>query len=299
MIGSSLGVAQSDDPVRAIQEAATVARRSAGESITRAALVLTAGPDGAAASGTRIRDTFGEIPTVGASVEAILSDAGIVTSGAAVMCFHGDSLVPSVGCGGRAAGLSAATERAGRLILSGARDRRHYPRGLAFAFARPVVAPGDFSLRWRLLVGPKLLTVFGVSAGPALHAPGSEDPGDLVVLCIEGPYQRGLGVDGGLVPGEPPPAAATLVHGAADAAMTAVKRLEGQTPRAALVAESASRHARLGDRAKDEWMAMRDRIGPDVPCLGWLSGVTCGYGRDATAASEAGALVVAVMGAAP
>ncbi len=88
------------------------------------------------------------------------------------------------------------------------------------------------------------------------------------------------------------------MHGAADAAATAVKRLEGQPVRAALVAESAARHAGLGRAVRDEWLAMRERIGPEVPCVGWLTTAEGAYGRAATA-GDTGSLIVVALGEVP
>ncbi len=299
-IRSSIGVAQDDDLLRAIHDAAARAC-STGDDAPRAALVLAAGAGKADALRAAAREAFGRIPIVGALVSGILTDAGVLESGAAVLCFHGDALVPSVASGGRGAGLSAATERAGRLILAGGSDRRHYPRGVALAFAGPgsESCASSFLSRWRQIAGPKLRTVFSATAGEALCGPGSEDPGDLAVLCLEGAHQSGVGVAGGFPPGDSMPDAATLVHGAADAATTAVKHLEGHPVRAALIAESAARHAALGSAARAEWVAMREQIGAEVPCLGWLTRAEGGSGRGVIAAGEAGSVIVAALGDAP
>jgi uncharacterized protein YigA (DUF484 family) len=296
-ISGSIGLSRGDDLLQALQGAAEAAWRSGGDTLPRAALVLVAGAGNAELLAAAARKALPRVPLAGGLVAGILSDGGVTTSGAAVCCFYGD-LNPSVALGGRAPGLSAATERAGRLMLAGAPDRRHYPRGMALAFARPVATSftEEFLVRWRHLAGPKLRTVFSATSGDPLSGPGSESPGELAVLSIEGAYQSGIGVAPGFVPGETVPDAATLVHGSADAATTAVKRLEGQTVRIALVAESAVRHAALGPAAREEWMAMRDQIGLDVPCLGWLTRAECGYGRGVTASGETGSVVVAALG---
>jgi hypothetical protein len=301
MIRSAFGVAAGDDPVRAIQEAAAAARRSAGEFAPKAALVLVAGGRGASGLGAVAYEAAGRVPVAGASVAAILTDAGRLGAGAAVMCFYGDTLSPSVVCVGRPMDLAAATERVGRLILAGASERRHFPRGVALAFAPPVtesLAEG-FLVRWRHLAGPKLRTVISAAAGRPLCAPGAAEPGNLAVLCLEGAYKSGVGFTGACGPGEGTSEAATLVHGAADAATTAVKRLEGQPVRAALIVESAARHAGLGTAARDEWLAMREQIGLDVPCVGWLTTAEGAYGRGVTAGDTGSVIVVAIGEALP
>lgn len=298
-ISGSIGLSRGDDLLRALQDAAEAARRSGGDA-PKAALVLVAGAGQTEALATAARESLPRIPLVGGLVAGILTDGSVLTSGAGVLCFYGD-VVPTIASGGRVAGLSAATERAGRLILAGAPDRRHYPRGLALAFSRPGAASftEEFLVRWRALAGPKLRTIFSATSSDPLCGSGLEAPGELAVLSLEGAYQSGIGVAAGFVPGESIPDAATLVHGAADAATTAVKRLEGHPVRVALIAESAVRHAALGAAARDEWTAMREQIGPDVPCLGWLTRAECGYGRGVTASGETGSVVVAALGDAP
>jgi len=300
-VRSSIGVTRDDDPVRAIHEAAAAARASGGNEAPKAALVISAGAAPADALRTAARESLRGIPIAGMGVAGILTDNGVLIAGAAVLCLFGETLFPSCACGGRAASLRSATERVGRLILSGACDRRHYPRGLALAFARPVAGScvAEFMRPWRHITGPKLRTIFSATSEEALYGPCSEDPGALTVLTLEGAYESGLGVASGFVPGETVPDATTLVHGAADAAATAVKRLEGHSVRAALIAESAQRHAALGIAARDEWMAMREQIGRDVPCLGWLTRVEFGAGRGLVATTETGSVVVAALGDTP
>ena len=300
VIRSSFGIAESADPLRAIPDAAAAARRAAGDEQPKAALVLVAGEASARGLGAIAYEAAGGVPVAGASVTGILTDAGLLTVGAAVMCFYGDTLSPSVICAGRPMGLPAATERVGRLILAGASERRHFPRGVALAFAPPVTESltDGFLVRWRHLAGPKLRTVISVAAGQPLCGPGTADPGDLAVLCLEGVYKSGVGIASGTGPGESNSDAATFVHGAADAAATAVKRLEGQPVRAALIAESAARHATLGRAVRDEWLAMREQIGLDVPCVGWLTTAEGAHGRGA-AAGDTGSVIVVALGEAP
>lgn len=300
MIRSSFGIAEGDDPLLAIREAAAAARRSAGDERPKAALVLVAGGGAAPGLGAAACESVGGVPVVGASVTGVLTDGGRLTAGAAVMCFYGEALSPCVVCAGRPMGLSAATERVGRLILAGASERRHFPRGVALAFAPPVTESlmDGFLVRWRHLAGPKLRTVISAAAGRPLYGPGGADPGTLAVLCLEGVYKSGVGIASGAGPGEPTSDQTTFVHGAADAAATAVKRLEGQPVRAALIAESAARHDALGGAFRDEWLAMREQVGPEVPCVGWLTTAENAYGRGATA-GDTGSVIVVALGEAP
>src|SRR5260370_38028147 len=91
-------------------------------------------------------------------------------------------------------GLSAASERVGRLVLAGASERRHFPRGVALAFAPPVTESltDAFLVRWRHLAGPKLRTVIS-AAGRPLCGHGAAEPGNLAVLCLERAYKSGVG----------------------------------------------------------------------------------------------------------
>jgi hypothetical protein len=297
-IRSSLGVTRSTDLVGAVARAAATARQALGEQTPRAALVVTAGAADARRVNEALRQACGEVPMVGGSVEAILSDGGVMDSGAAVVCFTGDALAPALVSAGPARCLVAAADRAGRLALAGAAHRRHYPRGLAVAFARPDVpdTPPEFMARWRELVGPKLRTIFTQVSGGTLYGSASNDPGCVAVLCLEGSYQTGLGAAQGFAVGDSIPDVATLVHGSVDAAMTAVKWLEGQPVRLALVVESAGRYRGLGAAGAAEWHDVRERIGADVDCLGWLTHAECAAGRGIVPDGSTGTMIVAALG---
>jgi hypothetical protein len=245
-----------------------------------------------------VTDTLGVIPWAGGVVPGILTDDGIITAGAAVMCFSGEVLAPSVASSGVSDDLGAATDRVGRLILAGAVYRRHYPRGMALAFARSGSSvPGEFPARWRGLAGPRLRTILNVLTGPAYHGPGIEESGLLTVLCLEGAHQTGVGVAPGL-----DGTAATiplLVQCAVEAALSASKRLEGQPARAALIVESAERFRRLGAASRDEWAAIREKVGHDVPCLGWLVRSAHAFGRGVIGGGSSDAVAVVVLGDVP
>ncbi len=301
-VRSSVAVVTGTD-ARAAQDAAVLARRALGADPPKAALILTSGAASGATGWEAAREVLDRVPLVGGSVPGILSDDGLVASGAAVVCFAGGAISPSFAGGGRAAGLVAAADRAGRLILAGAGHRRHFPRGLALAFARSNAggAHVEFLARWREIAGPKLRTVLSALPGEFLYSSGSEAPGILAVLCLEGPFQSGVGVTGGTqdAPRGESTDPAMLAHGAADAALTAIKKLEGQPARAALIVENLDRYIGLGAAGRDEWAAMRETIGRDVPCLGWLTAAESAGGRGVVAPGSTGSVIVTVVGDAP
>jgi FIST N domain len=295
-VSSSVGAVRGDDLLCAATEAATAARRSLADVAPQAALVLTAGGQASDAMVPALRDALGSIPMAGGAVAGILTHEGVIDAGAAVMCFAGERLSPSTGCGAAAADLQAATERAGRLILSGSASRRRYPRGVALAFTREGTGSltAEFLAPWRTVMGPKLRNV--CSAVGSIYSSGMTAPGHLAVLCLEGHYQSGFGLANGYVPGEVPVDLEALVHGAADAASIAVKRLDGQPVRAVLVAQSAARHAALGRLAREEWAAVREQVGAHVPMLGWLTAAECGCGHGTMPTGERGSLIVVALG---
>ncbi len=137
--------------------------------------------------------------------------------------------------------------------------------------------------------------------GEFLYSSCSVDPGVLAVLCLEGSFQNGVGVTEGAHDAlraesiDP----ATLAHSAADAALTATKKLEGQPARVALIVENLERYVGLGAAARDEWAAMRETIGRDVPCVGWLTTAESATGRGVVAPGPAGSIIVTVIGDAP
>jgi hypothetical protein len=295
-VSSSVGAARGGDLLRAAIQAATAARQSLAEVAPQAALVLSAGGPAPDALMPTLKEILGSIPMAGGTVKGILSHEGVIDSGAAIMCFAGERLSPSTGCGAAAADLQAATERAGRLILSGSASRRRYPRGVALAFTPEGTGSltAGFLAPWRTVMGPKLRNI--CSAVGSIYASGANGPGHLAVLCLEGHYQSGFGLANGYVPGEVPLDAEALVHGAADAASIAVKRLDGQPVRGVLVAQSAARHAALGPLARAEWMAVREQVGSHVPMVGWLTAAECGCGHGTMPTGETGSLIVVALG---
>jgi hypothetical protein len=136
--------------------------------------------------------------------------------------------------------------------------------------------------------------MLNVLAGPVYYGPGTQRPGSLTALCLEGAYQTGIGVAqciGGVMP-----TSGMLVQCAVEAALCASKRLEGQPPRAVLVAESIERYHRLGSASGDEWTAIREKVGPDAPCLGWLAGSAFAFGRGVSAGGSAESVIIVAMG---
>ena len=95
------------------------------------------------------------------------------------------------------------------------------------------------------------------------------------------------------------PSPETLVHGAADAMLTAVKRLEGRPARLVVVIESAERHRKLGAGFAEEWTAMRGALEERTPCVGWLGGHVAAFGRGVQPTDAPGALIAVALGDAP
>lgn len=62
-----------------------------------------------------------------------------------------------------------------------------------------------------------------------------------------------------------------LQHATQDAAVTALKRLEGQAPSAVLVVEGAARRAVQNGSGRREWEMIREQVPAGTPLLGWLT----------------------------
>ena len=218
-------------------------------------------------------------------------------SGALVVCV--------ANADGAASGVAATTGRdivdasqaAARLILSGWPFRARYPRGLGIAFARPDA--GDSALRfldsWRDFMGPKMRTVCSVLPSPVLYGGSGNTEPRVSVACVEASYATGLGWSDATSD----PSSEALVHGAADATLTAVKRLDGRPARLVLVIETAARHTQLGSAARDEWTAIRTQLDDSTPCAGWLVDEVAAYGRGVQPVAAPGALVVVAIGDSP
>src|SRR5436190_1361664 len=244
----------------AVTRAATTAASRLHGATPHLALVITASPAGDAMA--EARGVLGRIQVAGGASALLLTDDGPMKSGALVVCV--------ANADGAASGVAATTGRdladagqaAARLVLSGWPFRARYPRGLGIAFARS--DSGDAALR-------------------------------LSVACLEASYTTGLGWSDAT--GEPSTEA--LVHGAADATLTAVKRLDGRPARLVLVVQTAARHARLGAAAREEWAAIRAQLDESTPCAGWQVEDVAAYGRGVQPVAAPGALVIVAIGDSP
>ena len=294
----TIGVSSHPDPDVAIGEAASSAGRRLGAVAADFALVITAGAPARDAVGS-LREVLGHVSVAGGSATALLTDHGPLREGALV--------VGVVNADGAASGVAATAGRdlrdagqaAARLVLAGWPFRARDPRGLALAFARPVGddAAQTFLTSWRDFMGPKMRTVCSVMDGPvygrAACAPLAS------VACVEAPYASGIGYTDALPSDGVAPSTDTLVHGAADAMLTAVKRLEGRPARLVLVIESAARHRMLGAAFAEEWAAMRGALEDRTPCVGWLGGHVAAYGRGVQPTNAPGALIAVALGDSP
>jgi hypothetical protein len=283
----------------AVARAASIATSRLHGATPDLALVVTAGSP-VADAGTHVRSVLGRIQIAGGATAAILTDDGPMKEGALVACVaNADGAASGVAAtAGRS--LADAGQAAARLILSGWPFRARYPRGLGIAFARP--ATGDSAQRfldsWRDFMGPKMRTVCGVMSSPVLYGGAAGKTPSVSVACLEAPYATGLGYTDATC-AEGIPSRDALVHAAADATLTALKRLDGRPAKLVLVIESAERHAILGDAAREEWTAMRSQMEDGTPCVGWLVEEAAAYGRGVQPTTARGPLVVVALGDAP
>jgi hypothetical protein len=279
----------------AVTRAATTAASRLHGATPHLALVITAAPDGDTMA--EVRGVLGRIQVAGGASASLLTDDGPMKSGALVVCVaNADGAASGVAAtSGR--DLAAAGQAAARLVLSGWPFRARYPRGVGIAFGRS--DSSDSALRfldsWRDFMGPKMRTVCGVLGSPVLYGGHDSAEPRVSVACLEAPYATGLGWSDAT--GEPSTEA--LVHGAADATLTAVKRLDGRPARLVLVVETAERHARLGSAAREEWAAIRGQLDESTPCGGWLVNDVAAYGRGVQPMAAPGALVVVAVGDSP
>ena len=295
----AIGISSHPDPDLAVGEAAGSAGRRLGGSAPDFAMVVTAGKVARDAVGA-LREVLGHISVAGGSATALLTDHGPLREGALVVCVRNADGAASgvVATGGR--DLCEAGQAAARLILAGWPFRARYPRGLAFAFARPVGhdAAQTFLAAWRDFMGPKMRTVCTMLGGPVVYGRGPANPLSSVA-CVEAPYASGIGYTDAMPLDGVDASPDSLVHGAADAMLTAVKRLEGRPARLVLVIESAERHRTLGASFAEEWAAIRGALEDRTPCVGWLGAHVAAYGRGVQPTDAPGALVTVALGDAP
>lgn len=291
---ASVGFADCPDLRRAALEAADMAKTGLGGSQCRVAIVVTAGVFGDDAS-RGLKSLFGPIGIAGGSAAALLTEHGIVRHGVLVITLatEGDAATGAAAVCGRDAGEAGG--RAARIILAGWPFRLRYPRGLGLAFLTEGSSLA-FLGTWREFMGPKMRTVCGVLGRP-LHGAGGDDA-SASVACLEASYATGLGYAEGHV-SDPEPEPARLIHGAAEATITAVKRLDERSAKLVLVFESVARAQALGDAAEHEWARVQAAAGDRAPCVGWLCESVAGYGRGIQPVGDPRALIVAAVGDPP
>src|SRR5215475_12405337 len=149
----AIGISTQSDPDKAIAEAAGIAGRRLGAALPDFAMVVTAGAAARNAVGS-LRDVLGHISVAGGAATALLTDHGPLKEGALVIgVSNADGAASGVATSGR--NLCDAGQAAARLVLAGWPFRARYPRGLAFAFARPVGdnAAQTFLTAWRDFMG--------------------------------------------------------------------------------------------------------------------------------------------------
>jgi hypothetical protein len=294
-----LGFASRCPGQEAVARAASIAASRLHGATADLALVVTAGTPVTDAA-LHARNVLGRIQIAGGATAAILTDDGPMKEGAVVACVaNADGAASGVAAtAGR--GLADAGQAAARLILSGWPFRARYPRGLGIAFARP--ATGDsaqqFLDSWRDFMGPKMRTVCGVMTSPVLYGAAAGTTANISAACVEAPYATGLGYTDA-TGADGTPSTDALVHAAAEATLTALKRLDGRPPKLVLVIESAERHAILGSAARQEWAAMRSQMEDGTPCVGWLVDQAAAYGRGVQPTTARGSLIVVALGDAP
>jgi hypothetical protein len=295
----AIGLSADRDPDAAIAEAAGLAGRRLGSANPDFALVVTAGTVARDAVGA-LRAVLGPISVAGGAATALVTDHGLSKEGALVVCVaNADGAASGVAAtAGR--NVCEAGQAAARLVLAGWPFRARYPRGLAFAFACPEGenAAQTFLASWRDFMGPKMRTVCTVLGGAAAYGRGAAQP-LASVACVEAPYASGIGYTDAMPTDGVTPTPETLVHGAADAMLTAVKRLEGRPARLVLVIESAARQRMLGSALTEEWAAMRGVLEDRTQCVGWVGDHVAAYGRGVQPTDAPGALVVVTLGDAP
>jgi hypothetical protein len=292
----SIGVSVDSDPDVAIGEAAGRAGRRLGTTAADLALVATAGSTARDAVGA-LREVLGHVPVAGGAVTALLTDHGLMREGALVVCVSNADGAASGVAATAGRDLSEAGQAAARLVLAGWPFRARYPRGMAFAFGRSdgADAAQTFLASWRDFMGPKMRTVCSVLGGAAVYGRAAKPP-VVSVACVEAPYASGIGYTDALPTDGVTPSPETLIHGAADAMLTAVKRLEGRPPRLVLAIESEDRQRRLGPAFSAEWAAMRGQLDERTPCVGWVGSHVAAYGRGVQPTDAPGALIVVTLG---
>lgn len=294
-----VGFAAHADTAWSSVRALAMARSGLEGATPQLALVVTAGIPSADPVAT-VRAVLGPVAVAGGGTSMLLTNQGPIREGALVVCIANSEGAVSGAAATSGGSLSEASQGAARLILAGWPFRLRYPRGLGVAFARPGFGPParEFLDAWRPFMGPKMRTVCGVMPLPVLYGSAKTDP-VASVACLEASYSTGLGYANGFAEDGSAPDVGTLIHGAADAALTALKRLEGHCPRLVLVVESLARYKALGATAAEEWAAIRAEVSDGAPCVGWLCDRVAAYGRGVRPVDAPGSMVVVAVGDPP
>ena len=291
------GSASHPDPSQAVGRAAALAGARLDGLDADLALVVTAGaPRGDVVA--EARRVLGSVAVAGGEVAALLTDHGPMQSGALVIAIANAEGAASGAATTGAREPKDAGRAVARLTLAGWPFRAHYPRGLGIAFARAAAEDSALAFldAWRAYMGPKMRTVCCTVASNLVH--GGADA-TASVAAIEASYATGLGYHDAAAADGGPVTRAQLVHGAADAALTALKRLEGRPAHLVLVIASAERQALLGAAAADEWSAIRSLVDERTSCVGWVSERVAAYGRGVQPTAAPGPLVVLAVGESP
>lgn len=291
------GSASHPEAAQAVGRAATLAGERLNGVDAELALVITAGTPGGDVIGDT-RRILGGVAVAGGQVAALLTDHGPMQSGALVIAIANAEGAASGAAATAAREPKDAGQAVARLTLAGWPFRAHYPRGLGIAFTR--AATDDSALAfldsWRGFMGPKMRTVCCTLASNVVHGAAGATAS---VAAIEASYATGLGYHDAAASDGGPATPASLVHGAADAALTALKRLEGRPAHLVLVISSAERQALLGGAAADEWVAIRSLVDDRTPCVGWVSERVAAYGRGVQPTAAPGSLIVLAIGESP
>jgi hypothetical protein len=280
--------------MQALLAAATAARADLDGTTPHLAIAVTTTSPGGDVN-RAIRGVLGPVGVTGGVSAGLLTDQGLITEGALVLCVsnaEGGASGVAATAGRR---LSDAAQAAARLVLAGWPFRGRYPRGIGVSFAgHGSGAPAaGFLTPWRELMGPKMRTVCGTMMGEVF---GSSTTVPLAsVGCLEAPYLMGLGLAEGGNDSD------VMIHGSVDATRTALKWLEGRPARLVLALESAARYRALGAAAAREWTAIREQVrehdaASSGPCVGWLCDEVAAYGRGVHPVDVPSALVVAALG---
>ena len=298
MLRIGYGIAKLPDALEAIIAAANMARDSLDGATPHLAIVVTTAPPRGDVT-RAVRSVFGPVGITGGVTAGLLTEQGLVTEGALVLCVSNAEGAASGVAATSGRRLADAAQAAARLVLAGWPFRGRYPRGISVAFTGhgSGSAATGFLSNWRELMGPKMRTVCGVMTTPTVF--GASSASALAsVGCLEAPYQMGLGVAEGAGAGGSD--ADVLIHGSVDATRSALKWVEGHPARLVLAIESTARFRALGADAVREWAAIREQVHQHDEqggvCVGWLVDEVAAYGRGVHPVDVPGGLIVAALG---